>query len=136
VYAAHKDHPLAGKEKCSAKDLEKARWILVDRPHADEFFSQFCAAQGMNAPINLVKSDSLEFMLSMLRKGGFVSALPRHLLHNSSQADSLIELNIDGQEAVGKFGLIYREDITGRPALRPFCEGVREACARIKRDSF
>lgn len=136
VFAAHKDDPLAELENCSAKDLEKARWIMVDRPHADEFFSQFCAAQGMNAPRNLIKSDSLGFMLSMLRKGGFVSALPRHLLHGSKQTDTLVELNIEGQEIPGKFGLIYREDITGRPALRPFCEGVREACAKIKRGSF
>ena len=136
VFAANKGHPLAELESCSATDLEKARWILVDRPHADEFFSQFCATQGMNAPKNLIKSDSLGFMLSMLRKGNFVSALPRHLLHSSSHVDSLVELNIGGQETAGKFGLIYREDIAGRPALKPFCEGVREACARIKRGSF
>lgn len=136
VFTAHKDHPLAQLENCSAKDLESARWIMVDRPHAEDFFSQFCATQGMKTPRNLVKSDSLGFMLSMLRKGGFISALPRHLLHGSNQADSLVELNIDGQELPGKFGLIYREDISGRPALRPFCEGVREACAKIKQGSF
>ena len=136
VFAAHKDHPLSKVENCSAKELEEARWIMVDRPHADDFFSQFCAAQGMNVPRNMIKSDSLGFIRSILRKGGFVSALPKHLLHKSDDDHNLVELKINGQELTGKFGLIYREDIAGRPALKPFCEGVREACARIKRGTF
>ena len=136
VFAAHRDHHLSKVENCSAKELEEARWVMVDRPHADDFFSQFCAAQGMNMPRNLIKSDSLGFIQSVLRKGGFVSALPKHLLDKSNDADNLVELNISGKELTGKFGLIYREDIAGRPALEPFCEGVREACARIRRGTF
>ena len=136
VFVANQDHPLAQKEECDIRDLESARWVIVDQPHAAEMFSQFFAAQGMSTPASLIRTNSLGFITSILNKGGFISVLPRHLVHQASELEHLVELNFKGPKINRKFGLIYREDITGRPALEPFFSGIRSACEHIEKGSL
>ncbi len=131
VFAANKDHPLAQEHPCKLEHLEQARWVIVDQPHAAEMFSQFFAAQGMSTPSSIVRTDSLGLIMSLLKKGGFVSVLPRHLVNEAIETHQLVELEVKGPPIKRKFGLIYREDIAGRPALDPFVQGVREACSKI-----
>lgn len=132
VFVANQNHPLAQKELCDIKDLEAARWIIVDQPHAADMFSQFFMAQGMSTPASLIRTNSLGFITAMLKKGGFLSVLPRHLVHEEFEVEDLVELNVKGPNITRKFGLIYREDIAGRPALNPFFDGIRKACAEIE----
>lgn len=132
VFVANRNHPLAQKELCDIKDLEAARWIIVDQPHAADMFSQFFTAQGMSTPASLIRTNSLGFITAMLKKGGFLSVLPRHLVHEGFEVEDLVELNVKGPNITRKFGLIYREDIAGRPALNPFFDGIRKACAEIE----
>lgn len=136
VFVANNEHPLAKEKICAIEDLESARWLIVDQPHATEMFSQFFAAQGMSTPANLVRTDSLGLIMSLLKKGGFISVLPRHLVNEAKGKDGLVELNVKGPVIKRKFGLIYREDIAGRPALAPFFDGIREACESIEKDSL
>jgi len=135
VFVANDEHPLAREESFDVKHLESARWVIVDQPHAAEMFSQFFAAQGMSTPSNLVRTDSLGLIMSLLKKGGFVSVLPRHLVLEAAD-EGLVELKVNGPVITRKFGLIYREDIAGRPALAPFFEGIREACQSIEEGSL
>ncbi|MFA3791127.1 LysR family transcriptional regulator [Aliiglaciecola sp. SL4] len=135
-FVTNKDHPLAEKDVCDSKDLEAARWVIVDQPHAAAMFTQFFASQGMVTPASLVRTDSLELIHSLLKRGGFVSVLPRHLIHDSSVNDNLVELKVKGPPISRKFGLIYREDIAGRPLLAPFFEGIRRACKEIEEGSY
>lgn len=136
AFVTNKEHPLAQKESCDVKDLESARWVVVDQPHAAEMFAQFFAAQGINTPASLIRTSSLGLIASLLNKGGFVSVLPRHLVNGPYEAENLVELKLDGPTITRKFGLIYREDISGRPALNPFFEGIRKACSEIETESF
>lgn len=135
VFVANKDHPLANESQCDLKKLESARWVIVDQPHAAEMFSQFFAAQGMSTPSHLVRTDSLGLIMSLLKKGDFVSVLPRHLVDEAA-AEGLVELKVNAPVITRKFGLIYREDIAGRPALKPFFEGIRDACKSIEKGSL
>ena len=135
VFVANKDHPLAQENLCELSHLESARWVIVDQPHAAEMFSQFFAAQGMITPSNLVRTDSLGLIMSLLKKGEFVSVLPKHLV-NEEGSEDLVELVVKGPKITRKFGLIYREDIAGRPALTPFFEGIRKACSAIEDGSL
>ena len=135
VFVANKEHPLAQESPCEIEDLESARWVIVDQPHAAEMFSQFFTAQGMSTPSNIVRTDSLGLIMSLLKKGDFVSVLPRHLVQEAGD-EGLVELKVNGPEITRKFGLIYREDITGRPALKPFFEGIRVACKSIEEGSL
>lgn len=132
VFVVNKEHPFADKESIDIKDLETGRWVIVDQPHASEMISQFFAAQGINTPANLVRTNSLGLISSLLRKGGFISVLPRHLLNQYGSGDELVELKLSSPKITRKFGLIYREDIAGRPALDPFIVGIRDACAKIE----
>jgi len=135
-FVSNKDHPLAQKEICEPKDLEAARWVIVDQPHAAAMFSQFFASQGMVTPASLVRTDSLGLILSLLKKGDFISVLPRHLIYQSSEINNLVELKVRGPAITRKFGLIYREDITGRPLLKLFFDGIRKACKDIEAGSY
>ena len=132
VFVANPDHPLAKKETCDIKDLEAARWIIVDQPHADEMFSHFFAAQGMSPPSSLLRTNSLSLITSLLNKGGFISVLPRHVAHDALEGEDLVELNVSSPQITRKFGLIYREDVVGRPSLDPFFSEIRQACAAIE----
>jgi len=136
VFVTNKDHPLAQKETCDVKDLEAARWVIVDQPHAAEMFSQFFAAQGMSTPASLIRTNSLGLITSLLNKGNFVSVLPRHLVNETFETENLVELKVKGPEITRKFGLIYREDIAGRPTLEPFFTGIRQACSEIEKGSL
>jgi len=135
VFVANKDHPLAKEKPCDIKSLESTRWVIVDQPHAAEMFTQFFAAQGMSTPANLVRTDSLGLIMSLLKKGEFVSVLPRHLVQEAA-SEGLVELNVSAPAITRRFGLIYREDIAGRPALKPFFDGIREACQVIEKGSL
>ncbi|MGK0501244.1 MAG: DNA-binding transcriptional LysR family regulator [Oceanicoccus sp.] len=132
VFVANKDHPLAQQDSCELKDLESARWAIIDQPHSYEMFKQLFNSEGMVTPANLVRTNSLGLLISFLRKGGFVSVLPKHLVTESFEAEGLVELNIKAPVITRRIGLIYREDIAGRPLLAPFCSAMREACALIE----
>ncbi|PKI01295.1 LysR family transcriptional regulator [Glaciecola sp. 33A] len=132
VFVTKKDHPLAQKELCELKDLEKARWVIVDQPHSMEMFKQFFLSRGMATPVNLLRTNSLGLITSILKKGGFVSILPRHLVRESFMHGGLVELKVETPMITRKFGLMYREDIAGRAAMQPFLSGMRNACINIK----
>lgn len=132
VFVASKDHPLAQKQLCELSDLESARWVIVDQPHSTELFKQFFLSRGMATPVNLVRTNSLGLITSILQKGGFVSILPRHLVLESFAVEGLVELKVEAPLITRKFGLIYREDIAGRSALQPFLAALRQACTDIE----
>lgn len=132
VFVASKDHPLAQKQLCELSDLESARWVIVDQPHSTELFKQFFLSRGMATPVNLVRTNSLGLITSILQKGGFVSILPRHLVLESFAVEGLVELKVEAPLITRKFGLIYREDIAGRSALQPFLAALRQACNDIE----
>lgn len=135
VFVASQDHELAQQDSCDISKLESARWVIVDQPHAAEMFLQFFASQGMKTPSNLVRTDSLGLIMSLLKKGDFVSVLPKHLVQEAED-QGLLALKVNSPVITRKFGLIYREDIAGRPALKPFFEGIREACRSIEEGSL
>jgi DNA-binding transcriptional LysR family regulator len=136
VFVASQDHPLAQKDLCELKDLETARWVITDQPHSTELFKQFFLSRGMATPVNLVRTNSIGLITSILQKGGFVSILPRHLVRESFAAEGLVELKVQTPIITRKFGLIYREDIAGRSALQPLLSALRNACINIESGSL
>ena len=136
VFVASKDHPLAQEDCCELKDLKADRWVIFDQPHSTEMFKQLFLSQGIAIPANLVRTNSLDLMTSILRKGGFVSILPQHLVHESLAAEGLVELAVKIPMITRKFGLIYREDIAGRSALQPFLLALRELFSSVKSRSI
>ncbi|MEH6552308.1 MAG: LysR family transcriptional regulator [Pseudomonadales bacterium] len=129
VFVARHDHPLAQKDTCELKDLESARWAIMDQPHSYQMFKHLFNSEGIATPANLVRTNSLGLLISFLRKGGFVSVLPKHLLKDSFETEGLVELNIQAPAITRRIGLIYREDIAGRPLLETFCSAMRQAYA-------
>jgi DNA-binding transcriptional LysR family regulator len=136
VFVASQDHPLAQKEVCELKDLESARWVIIDQPHSLEMFKHLFDSEGMVTPANLVRTNSLGLLMSFLRKGGFVSVLPKHLVDVSFETKGLVELKVRAPIITRRIGLIYREDIAGRSLLEPFCSAMRQACALLEPDSL
>lgn len=124
-------HPLARRRDLQRRDLVDQRWVIADLPHAQDSFEKYFAIDGLPAPGDVYRTNSLNLMISLVASGRFLSTLPEHLLAKDLAAGSLRRLALAGGGIERKAGLIYRDPRQPRPAVEHFMAEVRRACQSL-----
>ncbi|MCU0758285.1 MAG: LysR family transcriptional regulator [Steroidobacteraceae bacterium] len=124
-------HPLARRRDLQRRDLVDQRWVIADLPHAQDSFEKYFAIDGLPAPGDVYRTNSLNLMVALVATGRFVSTLPEHLLAREFAAGTLRRLALPGGGIERKAGLIYRESRQPRPAVDHFMSEVRRTCVAL-----
>lgn len=124
-------HPLARKRELARRDLVDQRWVIADLPHAQDSFEKYFAIDGLPAPSDVYRTNSLNLMIALVASGRFLSTLPEHLLAAQFAAGTLRRLSLPGGGIERRAGLIYREPRQARPAVEHFMAEVRRACTAL-----
>ncbi len=122
-------HVLARRRDLQRRDLVDQRWVIADLPHAQDSFEKYFAIDGLPAPGDVFRTNSLNLMIALVTSGRFLSVLPEHLLAREFAAGSVRHLSLPGGPIERNAGLIYRESRQPRPAVDYFMAEVRRACA-------
>jgi DNA-binding transcriptional LysR family regulator len=121
-------HPLARKRELTRADLVPHRWVIGDQPHAQDSLEKGFGAEGLPAPRDVFRTNSLNLMIALVESGGFLSAIPEHLIAEKLAAGTLRRLAVPNSSIERKAGLILRRDVAERQAVRFALEEIRLAC--------
>jgi DNA-binding transcriptional LysR family regulator len=123
------NHALARKRELTRADLVAQRWVIADQPHAQDSFEKGFAAEGLPAPRDVFRTNSISLMIALVESGSFLSTLPDHLLAERIAAGKLRKLPVPNGSIERKAGLILRRDMAERQAVRYVIDEIRSACA-------
>ncbi len=124
VIACRPDYPLAAQAATSIAVLDKAQWILPNKPQAivDLWELAFRTA-GATPPRPVLQSASMMFVKAMLLEGPFLALLPRGIVHYELESGRLAAIPV----ATVAEGIIYRAGSVHPPALFVLIEAIRAA---------
>ncbi|HWU04230.1 MAG TPA: LysR family transcriptional regulator [Novosphingobium sp.] len=125
IFAAP-DHPLAKSAKVSRAKLSRARWALLDQPHADDMIVRYFAAGRQGVPTDALRTDSLPLIRSLVANDGFIALLPLHIMAYSAA----VALNAADLPITRRIGILARSDAPMTPAIGHFVEMLREEFGR------
>jgi DNA-binding transcriptional LysR family regulator len=109
VVIASAQHPLAGRKELQLEHLIEQPWILppagsLVRDKLTDMFVQ----HGMSRPTNIIETDCLPMITSLLQQSNMVVALPEEAVQSCCKAGILTVLVRNLPLSVGAFGLITR----------------------------
>ena len=126
---AASDHPLVQSREVSLEDLHKARWALIDQRHMGAFMDGYFAPGGLPAPTNVVLTNSLELLRSLVRRGEFVTMLGASWIAEDLRRGELATIRAPGLPVQRKAGLLYREGSPSPMVAELFMQQIRAICA-------
>ena len=129
---ASAQHPLAAHKDLQLEDLIEQPWILppagsLVRDKLNDMFIQ----QGVSRPANIIETDCLPAITSLLRHGNMVVALPEEAVHSCCKAGVLTVLISNLPLGVGAFGLITRRHHRLSPGAQVMLHTLREEAAQM-----
>ena len=126
VVMAGRSHPLGRRKSLTRSDLVEHRWVIADQPHAQDSFERYFSEEGLPAPRDVFRTNSLNLMMSLVRGGKFLSLLPAHLLGGPGTEPEIVQLPLDSS-LERQAGLIYRAGAASRPAVEHVLAEFRRA---------
>jgi DNA-binding transcriptional LysR family regulator len=132
IAGAH--HPLAGRSAVQLEDLVDQGWILPTSGSLvrDKLVSSFLR-RGLPLPVNIVETNSLPVVTSLLRTTNMIVALPVKAVHHYCEAGALAVLCRDLDIEIGSFGIVIRRDYKLSPGAQVMLNTLREAAADVYR---
>ena len=120
-------HPLAGRKELQLQHLVEQPWILppagsLVRDKLTDLFVQ----HGLARPTNIIETDSLPAITSLLRNSHMVVALPEEAVQSCCKAGDLTVLVRNLPLSVGAFGLITRRHHKLSPGAQVMLSLLRE----------
>lgn len=132
IAGAH--HPLAGRGDVRLEDLIGQGWILP-MPGSllrDELVSAFMA-RGLPLPANIIETNSLPLITSLLRTTDMVVALPIESVQDYCDAGALSVLCRGSGIEIGSFGIITRRGYALSPGAQLVLQALRETAMHMYR---
>ena len=116
---ASAQHPLAGHQDVALEHLVEQSWIVppagsLIRDRLTELFMR----QGLSRPTNIVETDCLPVITSLLQQSNMVVALPEETVYSCCKAGVLTVLVRNLPLGLGAFGLITRRDYKLSPGAQ------------------
>ena len=129
---ASAQHPLAGRQELQLEHLIEQPWILppagsLVRDKLTDLFVQ----HGLSRPTNIIETDCLPMITSLLRHSNMVVALPEEAVHSCCKAGLLTVLIRNLPLGVGAFGLITRRDHKLSPGAQVMLSVLREEAGQM-----
>ena len=129
VLVAGRRHPLAQRRELTRADLVTQRWVIGDQPHSQDALEKYFAIEGLPAPLDVLRTNSLPLMVSLVRSGQFLSTLAEHLIGDALRSGEIRRLPLADAVIERQAGLIYRRDASARPATGYVIDAFRRSCA-------
>src|SRR5262249_12342070 len=128
IAGAH--HPLAGKRDVQLEELVNQAWILPPAGSVlrDRLVSVFLQ-RGLPVPVNVIQTQSLPVITSLLRTSNTVVALPVEAVQPLCQSGFLTALIKDIGVEIGTFGIITRRDYKLSPGAQALLGALRDTAA-------
>ena len=126
ILVSGSEHDLAGRPTVTLEDVRHANWVTLTHPHMDATLASFFAQGGFAAPKSRVRTTSLEFLRSLLRKHQFVGFLPQHWAQADLEAGRLASLPVEGTPVRRMAGIVTRKGVL-------LSEGAKELINELRR---
>lgn len=85
ILVADPNHPLAGMDEVSARDLHDYSWMVLKSDYVgNERISSFFAAHGLEPPHITFETTSINSLLHALKSGAHVAHIPEQMLDNAT----------------------------------------------------
>ena len=121
-FCVNTGHPLARYEKVTLEQLQNCRWIVLDAPDADEFFSALFTKKQLQPPEYVVRSSSLQFLVNIVGVSDLVSFLPHYLIAKGVKEGSLQILRTSEVLASASARIFCRAESLERPEIKSLIE--------------
>lgn len=131
VVVAGRGNPLAVRRSLEVADLVTQRWVIADQPHSQDAFERYFAAEGLPAPRDVYRTNSLSLMLALVASGRFLSQLPVHLLDTAPVPRDLRVLPLASGALERQAGLVYRRGSESRRAVEHVLDAFRRAAKEV-----
>lgn len=132
VLVAGRQHPLAQRREVTRADLIAQRWVIGDQPHSQDAFEKYFSVEGLPAPRDVFRTNSLSLMVALVQSGQFISTLAEHLIGPQLQSGDMRRLPIADAAIERQAGLIYRRGAPARPATGYVVAEFRQVCAQLR----
>jgi DNA-binding transcriptional LysR family regulator len=106
---AHVSHPLACKgAPVTSLDLFSARWATLCSEGFQRNFTGFFLSQGLDAPVQVIKTDSLELIRQIIGRTDLLAVLPPDVARAEIERGELVILDCDTPAEQTDVGIITR----------------------------
>jgi DNA-binding transcriptional LysR family regulator len=125
-------HPFAGRDDVRLEDLTDQGWILPTPGSLvrDKLAALF-VVRGLPFPANIVETDSLPVVTTLLRTTNMVVPLPVETVQHYCETGVLTVLCGTLGMEIGQFGIITRRGYKLSPAAQVMLEALRETAAEV-----
>lgn len=130
VVACRKGHPLAEREKVPLSELLNYAWAMPDQAErALGRLQGLYQAESLNAPVPLIRSTSLGFILRFLGKSDALSFVVRSSL-DRAQPDRITSVDVNQVLPIRHAGIVRRSDDWDSPAVVALTDLLRRNCKK------
>jgi LysR family transcriptional regulator, pca operon transcriptional activator len=124
VVLASLTHPLAHQRKIAWPDLVTRAWVLTPDGYAGrysrEYLSTLLSQQQLPFPTDLIETQSLLLILTLLQSGDFLTLLPEGVARQVESHGLGRVLNLEPFGAPDSLCLMWRSDLPMPPVARHF----------------
>ncbi len=125
VVACRPAHPLATKDEVTLDDLSANKWAMLSSRGLQHAFHAFFQSQRLAMPEQVIKSNSLIFIRTILFQLDVLTALPWKYLQPDIAAGTLVALNVPTPGDFAKAGITRLVDSEPSFAAAVILEEVR-----------
>ncbi len=129
--AASATNPLTRKKRLLLQNVKDAKWVAVSHLHVSTVFVEFTLSNGLSPPDNVVMTNSLSLVRSLILNHGFLSMLPEQFLDKEIASGAIKSLRVSSGPLRRPAGLIYRTGSPHRPATETVAQVIRQCCEQI-----
>jgi LysR family transcriptional regulator of gallate degradation len=132
IVAVSAQHELARKRNLVPADFAGARWAILSHGHVSTVIEQFMLANRLPPPVDVVATNSLFLIRSLVLNEGFVSMMPAEVFGRETAAGTVKSLKVPTGPLRRPAGLMYRTRHQARPPVEIVKDALRAACRRAK----
>jgi DNA-binding transcriptional LysR family regulator len=130
-------HPLIDLKTVTIDDLGMYPWIFasihrIDRPLLEQMFIE----AGADVPRARIECDSLQYIISLVRRGNHLAILPRHAIVEEIRSGVLETLEYDSKCLAREIALLHRVNRPLSAAAEALISHVRDAGLRASVDGI
>ena len=126
-----KSSPLSSQSNVTVADLARHPWVLLSYDSiAAEQIGRLFRARRMPPPQYTVSTQSLNLALELVRRDGFLTSLPRPLVHPRINPE-LSSLKVRGYEWTIRSGVTFRSSMRSLAPVKTMLAMLKQDVARL-----
>lgn len=128
---ASNDSDLSARDEVTVDDLARYPWVMLSYDSmATEQIGRLFRSAGMAPPHSTVSTQSLNLAVELVRRDGFLTSLPRPLVHSNINPE-LCPLNVSGYEWTIRSGVTYRSSMRSLEPVKAILQMLKQDVARL-----